>query len=216
MNEALQDWLDHCEGKKEGYSCGVLGLFKSGLDSDELDLALAPFPKAAEIKKRLLTVLSAGELGNYAYLQPRGAASSDELLLAARRWLDEQVRYCVEQGDTELHHFAAGARVVLVDQKTYYQELTADQPGAWISEFIGDNVRDVYSDTLPIVHGLNEALYGIAADYDLAYYVMQPLLDCSIDFSVYFDFWRIGGSSILTEQGLLVAGHPAADVGGGQ
>ncbi len=204
MNEVLKEWLEYCEGKRAQYDCGVLGLFKSGMDSDELDLALAPFPKAAEIKARLLTVLGAGELGNYAYLQPRGSSSSEDLLQAARRWLDEEVRYCVERGDAELHHFAADVPVALVDRKTYYEWLNADQPGSWISELVRDNVRDCYPDGLSIIYGLNEALYGIAADYYLGFYVMQPLLGCSIDFSVYFDFWRIGGNSVLTHNGLFV------------
>lgn len=47
--------------------------------------------------------------------------------------------------------------------------------------------------------GIEEALYGLAADYHLAFYIMLPLLDMDIDYSLYFEFWKGGGVYALTE-----------------
>jgi hypothetical protein len=41
---------------------------------------------------------------------------------------------------------------------------------------------------------LFEAWYGIAADYGLAWYIAAPLIALDIDFTAYFELWRLGGA----------------------
>jgi hypothetical protein len=204
MNECLEEWLAYCAGRLDEDSCNLLGLFKSGFSSEELALALAPFPHAEEMKVRLVRLLGTGELGNYLYLQPQQRGSRAVLEQAAKAWLGEQARFCLERGNADLHQLASNAAVTFVDKEAYYAALMRDHPGSWISGFIGDELIESYSEMPPAIHGLVEALYGIAADYNLAWYVMQPLLDVSISFSVYYEFWRLGGRSLLNHDGLLV------------
>jgi hypothetical protein len=204
MNEALEEWLDYCGGRIDRDSCNLLGLFKSGLSVEELDLAFAPFPHADQMKVRLMKVLGAGELGNYLYLQPQRRGSTEALGQAAKAWLVEQARFCLERGNAELHQLASNAVVILVDKEAFYAALMEDHPGSCISDFLSDEVIRSYGAMQPSIYGLAEALYGLAADYNLCWYVMQPLLSVSIDFSIYYDFWRMGGQSLLNHQGLLV------------
>ncbi|WP_421568274.1 hypothetical protein [Stenotrophomonas sp. PD6] len=151
-----------------------------------------------------MKLLGTGELGNYLYLQPQGRASRDALEQAAKAWLGEQARFCLERGNAELHQLASNVPVIFVGKEAYYAALMRDHPGSDISEFVSDTLIASYS-ALPLsIYGLGEALYGIAADYDLSWYVMQPLLEVSIDFSIYYEFWRLGGQSLLSDEGLLV------------
>lgn len=204
MNECLEEWLEYCAGRRDRDSCNLLGLFKSDLSSEELDLALAPFPHAKEMKARLVKLLGTGELGNYLYLQPPGRASRDALEQAARAWLGEQARFCLERGNAGLHQLASNVAVTFVGKEAYHAALMRDHPGSCISEFVSDTLIASYSELPLSIYGLGEALYGIAADYDLSWYVMQPVLNTSIDFSVYYEFWQMGGRSLLSDEGLLV------------
>lgn len=51
---------------------------------------------------------------------------------------------------------------------------------------------------------LVEALYGIAANYNLAWYVVEPRLTAEIDFTKYFEFWRLGGAGVFADSDYLV------------
>lgn len=49
-----------------------------------------------------------------------------------------------------------------------------------------------------------EALYGIAADYYLCWYVMMPMIPLSLNFDPYFSIWSQGARPVLTEDALVL------------
>lgn len=205
MANILDEWHEYCIGKSEADPSHFLGLFKSGLSSQELSLVLKHFPAAAEIQARVTRVLEAGTLGNHLYVLPRERGSDEEVVSAASAWLQAQAQFCKEVGNDELYQIATRAKVVSVSREELHHALLGDVPNSWLGELIGDEVRDAYTITSPSIYGLSEALYGIAADYYLAWYMLQPLIELSLDFSIYFDLWYLGGQSVLTEEELLVA-----------
>ncbi len=64
-----------------------------------------------------------------------------------------------------------------------------------------------------VMAGINEALYGLVADYYLAWFVLTPIFDSQIDYGKYFEFWKGGGKYALTESQLLVSSIWGSDVG---
>jgi len=69
VTKLLMDWERFCEGEGGADDCHFLGLFKSGLDAQELKRALRYFTSSGQVEERLLGVLGAGYLGDSAYLQ---------------------------------------------------------------------------------------------------------------------------------------------------
>ena len=203
MDELIAHWNRYRDGLADVDDYTFLGLFTSGLNQDELRLVLEGFPFAEEIHRRLMSVLNAGSQGNYVYLQQTRSGSEQEIVEAAVAWLKERERFCRLRGQEEFASIASGAKVRIVSEEEFDAAWMGDQPESWISELIGDEVIDAESG-VPAVHGLSEGLYGIAADYYLASYVIQPLIDLPIDFSLYFELWRLGGKSVLTRDELLV------------
>lgn len=204
MRTLLEEWIGYCDGANDLDSSHFLDLFKSGLSADEIGVALSFFPSADEMQSRVLSVLSAGTLGSHAYLQPRSQGSESQVLDAANAWLLELSEFCRERGNDEFYSITDRAIVRLGTSEELDEALTQDLPNSWVQEFVGDEVRDSYSVTSRRIYGLSEALYGIAADYYLSRYIMQPLIELPIDFSRYFDVWRLGARCVLTEDTFLV------------
>lgn len=206
MSKLLEEWFKYCSETEDLDPSHFMGLFKSDLSSDQIAAALSVFQDSSEIHSRLSRVLEAGQLGRYAYLQPKEVeATEGQVTQAARRWLDELASFCRDRDNEEFYDFAHRAKVVSASNDDVDSALAQDIPGSWISEFVGDEVRESYPADAPEIYGLSEALYGLAADYYLSWYVMQPLIDLPIDFSKYFDLWRLGARCALTEGHLLVA-----------
>jgi len=80
-----------------------------------------------------------------------------------------------------------------------------DIPQYWLFDGIGDSVRGSRISESDQVYALFEALYGLAADYYLAWYIGSSLFELDVDFDPYFEFWRMGGRCALTESEFLVS-----------
>jgi len=74
----------------------------------------------------------------------------------------------------------------------------------WLFDERGDAIRASKVSHDDRTYALFEALYGLAADYYLAWYIGQLLLAFAMDLMPYFELWRIGSKCALTERALLV------------
>ena len=205
MNESLKEWLECCAGRLDRDSCNLLGLFKSGLTQSELASVFGPFPHSQEMLRRVNRVLDAGNISGYIYLQQPKLGDSAQVIAAGKQWLAAQVRYCALTGELEVANRVDGIDVEIVGAERFEEA----QATPSVNDDLHHHVRQSIWWTLPDEPQANfalvEALYGIAADYDLAWYVMQPLLSIDLDFSKYFDFWRLGGRGMLTDRAYLIA-----------
>lgn len=205
MNQILVDWVDLCEGRVDHEDCHFLGLFKVGLEGEDLRQALKYLPSSEEIERRLLDVLKAGTLENYAYLQNPPIVDRAITRAAARAWLDECARFHRSVGNDELMKLNADAEIDFVGKEEFWAVLERDNAVTWIPEELGDEVfMRMPSDTPLSIWAFLEATYGLAANYELGWYVAQPVLHVDIDFEKYFDLWKSGGFGLLTTRGFWI------------
>lgn len=210
MSELIDDWKRYCQGTLEADKSHFLGLFKSEMTDVELQSALEFFPAAGELKERLNRVLSAGALERHLYLQRPPVTDCQSLLTAARAWLQEQEHFCASIGQFELQTIAREAKIVFSSDGEIERKRAEDNPNGWMFDHITDSVLMPLTGAPRIEYALREALYGIAADYYLAWYIAQPMLRVDIDFSKYFDFWKLGGDGVLTEDSFLICDRPGS------
>lgn len=202
----LDDWIACREGRVVLDSSHFLGLFKEHGSDAELAQIFAGFAQADALQARAQQVLAAGSLDSSLYLLPQRGCDEGRLKAAALAWWNEQARYCLStQGPwSEQAHWQP--LVEVVSREVALKALQSDAPNAWVFEHFADTViEDVRDSQLPM-YALLEALYGIAADYYLAWYIAAPLLALDVDFARYFELWRLGGMSVVLQDRLLVAG----------
>jgi hypothetical protein len=123
--------------------------------------------------------------------------------------LEELARFCPTAGEVDLGRIAQEAEIVLCSEGEIEKRRAEDNPNAWLFDALTVSGLGPLSGSSRIDYALREALYGIAADYYLAWYIAQPLLQVDIDFSKYFDLWKQGGDGVLTEGAFLIRGDVA-------
>lgn len=155
--------------------------------------------------RRVNRVLDAGHLSGYIYLQQPKLGDSTQVIAAAKQWLAAQVRYCALTGKQEIANRADALDVEIVSAERFEQAQSTPSVNDDLHHHVRQSVWWTLPDEPQANFALAEALYGIAADYDLAWYVMQPLLSIDLDFSKCFDFWRLGGRGVLTDTAYLIA-----------
>lgn len=201
MSTLLKDWCVFCEGKAYFDKSHFLALFKVHSSLPEITKALSYFPQAGSLVLRVNEVIQTGTLEDKLYLCPTIETSEFELTQKAKLWLQNQANFCKSFGDDELYRICQRAKL-LYGSKDQFDKL--DVPSNWILELVGDQVRDCRLLKTEQEYALFEALYGVADDYYLAWYMGQPLIDLDFDFRSYFEFWRLGGIGYLSEDKFFV------------
>lgn len=205
MTSLLSDWCAFCEGRAVFDKSHFLGLLKAHSGFEEIQCIFSYFPFSEELVDRAEQVLASGDMEKSLYLLPRLKVGEGELIQLGWEWLKEQERVCAVLGDSELLKICEGARVLFVDSHDMGHWLQQDIPHYWLFDEIGDAIRGSRISDADQTYVLFETLYGLAADYYLAWYVGRPLFRFDINLESYFRFWRSGGRCALTESGFLVA-----------
>lgn len=205
MSSLLEKWNSYCKGSSEHESSDFIGLLKQHSTPDELAIILGYFPNSEAMSARLSKVLDSGTLNERPYLFPLLRGSQESLMMAAQSWLSERARFCDLTGDQRLALIARSAIPKFFERPDNLPLTQRDLPERWIFDHISDEFWDALPFSKGPVFGLLEALYGLAADYYLAWYIATPLFDFQLDCSKYFEFWRQGGISVLTNTELLVS-----------
>ncbi|MEO4049323.1 hypothetical protein AAFN46_19840 [Pseudomonas sp. CAU 1711] len=205
MSSLLSDWCDFCEGRASFDKSHFLGLLKSHSSDYELRKIFSYFPRKEELINRARLVIGSGSLEETIYLVPSKISSDSELIELGRHWLAQQGRMCALLKDTELQCICQEAEVLLVEVEVIDEALKNDIPHFWIFELFGDVIRERRVIDTEEAYALFEALYGLAADYYLAWYIGGPLVDVELDFTAYLELWSAGGRCALTGEALLVS-----------
>jgi len=161
MNDLLEDWILFSEGKRGFEKSHFLGLFKNQLNEKQLLSVFAGIPSGATLYQRTKNVLDSSSLDSYLYFQPKSDANRLLMVSAAKTWLEELSRYCVERGNSKPQGIVAGSRVVVQDRKSFQMPISSDTPAGWMLSFVGDEVDYALGDVGPVIDGLMEALYGL-------------------------------------------------------
>ncbi|KQW39378.1 MULTISPECIES: hypothetical protein [Pseudomonas] len=205
MNSLLSEWCAYCEGKAFFDKAHFLGLLKVHSSAEELKRIFSYFPFSEELVDRAGRVLAAGEMESSLYLLPKCRVEKSQLIRLGGEWLKEQERACGVLGNLEIFELCHNAQIFFVDAQYMEGVLQQDIPHYWLFDEVGDAIRGSRVSEIEQVYALFEALYGLAADYYLAWYIGRSLFKFDIDLEPYFRFWRAGGRCALTESGFLVA-----------
>ncbi len=205
MDSLLSDWCAFCEGKAIFDKSDFLGLLNSYNSTDELRKIFKYFPFSEELEHRAEQVFASGDCASSLYLLPKIRGSQEEIVRLGKQWLNELERVCGLLGDTELIDTCHNAEVTFVDNRVVREALQLDIPHRWMFADIGDAIRDSRISYTAQTYALFEALYGVAADYRLAWYMARPLFEFEINLEPYFNFWRVSGDCALTHDKFLVS-----------
>ena len=205
MNCLLSDWCAFCEGRAVFDKSHFLGLLKSHGSDEEVRRIFAYFPFSEELVSRAKAVISSGDMKGSLYLLPKNIGAERELIKLGEEWLRAQEKICKLLGDFEILKICRDVPVIFVEKQDLERSLQQDIPHYWLFDAIGDAIRGSRYSGSEQVYALFEALYGLAADYYLAWYIGRPLFSLDIDLEPYFKFWRIGGRCALTEKAFLVS-----------
>lgn len=205
MGSLIADWCAYCEGKSDYDKSHFLGLIKNHPSDADLQTIFKYFPRTDQLCERVSVVLSSGTLANSLYLLPKAQGAESEILSAGKEWRLEIARVCNLLGDIELHQIAYSAKDVFVSPAELDRWGMEDIPNNWAFELIGDAVSDAKVSCSKEMYALFEALYGVAADYYLAYFMGATLIDLDIDFGLYFNLWKISGVGLLLEDKLILS-----------
>ena len=205
VDNLLSDWCAFCEGKAVFDKSHFLGLLKVHGSNEELRHIFGYFPFAEELAGRAASVISSGKIEGSLYLLPKCGAAKEELIQLGGDWLKEQEKICGVLGDSEIIKICHGAQVKFVARQDLDRALQEDIPHYWFFDEVGDAIRASRVSDSDQIYALFEALYGLAADYYIAWYVGRPLFEFEIDLEPYFRFWRAGGKCALTEKAFLVS-----------
>lgn len=204
MSSLLDDWCAFCEGQTYVDKSHFLALFKIHTSLPEITKATHYFPHAESLALRISEVIQVGTLKDRLYLFPTTDSTDFELMRKGKAWLQDQANFCKSLGDSELYEICSHAKLVYGDKDDFKSFDKLDTPSSWILELVGDQVRDSRLLKTEQEYALFEALYGVAADYYLAWYMGQPLITLGFDFRSYFEFWRAGGVGYLSEDRFLI------------
>ncbi|XMM84461.1 hypothetical protein WG628_20260 [Stenotrophomonas maltophilia] len=206
----LEDWCSFCEGVAVFDKSHFLGLLKEHSSSDELNVIFSHFPFSDILASRAAQVIASGTVEGSFYLLPASFASRDELVRLGGEWLSAQALICGEIDDVEISEICAGASVRFVSADDLDSALRQDIPQHWIFDEVGDALRASRMSDSDQMYALLEALYGLAADYYLAWYIAGPLFKIDVDLEPYFRFWSAGGRCALTRKELMVSSRAAS------
>ncbi|UQA70610.1 hypothetical protein K1516_00220 [Stenotrophomonas maltophilia] len=202
--ELFAEWLEFCAGRSEQEDWYFSGLLQGVTDPNTLAAIFARFPHADALQSRALDVLGAGRWGEHLYLQPAIAGDAQAVAAAARTWLDELARVAGRAGEPGLQATLRDVPVVAATTGQLQAAWRESGPAAYLHDVVCDVVRAARTLDTPQVAALDEALYHIASDLYLGWYIAQPLSPAAVDFASYLAFWRLGGRGALVEGAFLV------------
>ncbi|OEC32587.1 hypothetical protein SAMN05216600_1349 [Pseudomonas cuatrocienegasensis] len=205
MKTLLSDWCAFCEDKVVFDKSHFLGLLKAHNSNEELRQIFGYFPFAEDLVDRAARVISSGRMEDYIYLLPAFDGNESELIQLGGEWLEEQEKISGALGESDIFDICCSTQVLFVSEYDLECSLQEDIPHYWLFEAVGDAIRISRISDSKQIYALFEALYGLAADYYLAWYIGRPLFTFEINLEPYFRFWRSGGKCALTERSFLVS-----------
>lgn len=206
MNTLLDDWMEFRAGRSEFDTSHFTQLLLEHKDESSLRAALSGISGSEEVMERIMNVLAVYENGRgraSISLEPKGQLEH-VLVSLAQKHLQQLRKVPAEAGDQELLEIIDAAKPVFSYNLAAFERIrVSDGPHAWLIEAVGDYLRDRL-DGSKISYALMEAFYGLTRNFYLQAYVAEPMIAADIEFSNYFELWRLGGDHVLTSAELLV------------
>lgn len=228
MVNEIAEWEAFCEGNSNHEYSDFIGLLARAWTESDLKEIFRRVPFRDAVIDNLRRVYQCSDVGRHVYLRQKRvyAASPDRLITlilnfieSQRNYLlkvdiDEGVRKWLERSDIEVS-FIETDRLSLVEQcrdlAPFIRQEESEQ--RTFRTEAGLNISSADCVDFRVMAGIKEALYGLAADYYLAWFVLTPIFESQVDYGKYFEFWKGGGNYALTESQILVSSIWGSDVG---
>lgn len=227
MTQQITNWLKYCDGDESFEMSHFIALLISHRSDQELRQIFqhvsAQYRDA--IISNLCEVFSASNPDSVPYLHCRleNLKTGDELaptlelffaslkthLLTVdiwegtAKWLQEAKleTVVVRRQDVDSH----------IDGEEDWKCQLIQEEGDWMN-FVDDWGLPMEEDDdqgFRVMSGIREGLYGLATDFQLGWFVLMPILKGTVDYRLYFDFWRQGGLYEITDSQLVISsiGH---------
>jgi len=164
-----------------------------------------------EILQRLRRIYELKETATafgYFVVRRPAPATPERLVELTTRRLDKVRQIAIDFGESELASLLEELPEIKIKREAIPQQTRSDvyAPGAIVYDVTGDwfsGLGPIQSDALL----LHEALYSIACDYKIAYYLLWPLYQRSTEiedpFAPYFELWTHGALPFFGKPGLV-------------
>lgn len=221
VDQYVSQWLDYCDGNKSFDYSHFLGLLSGRPTNDQLQVIFNRVPEKDLILNRLSSVYNhAVPDASNLYLKSKPPTSNAifEVENILERFFKSQKRYLLENdinSETRnwLRTFIFKARSVelteiddlkmsgrnldhhLLSEEHEFNRYSADT-GLKITSGLDPDYR--------LMSGIREALYGLATDYRLVYYVLSPILETKIDYDLYLELWKSGSQYAFSNTECLI------------
>ena len=134
--------------------------------------------------------------------------SPDKLLELARLNIQEIYLFAKKTNNLDLSKELENLSYEYYEDKDKFEEMRLDSDTT--SKLIYDTVLDYVSDHYKVKEGwryiLDEAYYGLAADYFIAAYLQMPILDIApMTLEPYFNLWKAGGEYVVKDNIVYVS-----------
>jgi len=204
MRKLIKDWIEFCEDKAEFDSSHFLTL----LHSDPKPLTDAELEQIFAYHSFNQLIPRVREALNLVDVREKVELTEDTTLLAlAKEDLDKKNEYIQSLGNDEFIKIVERATPLYTsDYKLVRKLQRMDFPYAWMNEQISDAMLDGLAlSQSRYISALLEALYGIANDYQIAWYILEPMLDKAPDLRYYFELRKSKADYVLTQELILVS-----------
>lgn len=209
-NELLKMWIAHCEGIEPKDESHFYGFLAGGWSNEELKQIFRYLPSAPLLIENLKKIYKA---------EPAvSKATPNELVSIILDFISSQTEYLLKRDiPAPVESWLRKVRQVRVVDQDEFREIRSREINGmfYLIYEQEDDFLDYTKEAQPsliegsrgdrAMEGVSEALYCIAADHYLEWFVLMPLLDTTIKYDKYFEFWSKGGEYTLTDTEIIIA-----------
>lgn len=218
-SKMISAWLDYCSGETAYDESDFLGLLSSRPSTEQIELIFEGFPHKESIITNLRYIFGRASRDATLYLRPKqeNAVEAEQLREMVEEFVSYQRKILLECDIHDvsrawIESFSGEAEII------GYHELRKRDPNDNRGHyFIDEEMRlRVFDKGLNGVFakgstmerklaGIEEAMYGLACDYYISWYILSPLYLSPIVYDQYIAFWSAGGVFDITDSKILVS-----------
>lgn len=198
MRQIVDDWVSYCKGENIYPDSHFYILFMDLPTDEEIEAIYQFFPNKEELISRMKDWINYRIVGRNQISEK----AAKELLvkdLAQRSYILEKLHAGISNLGNIKYKFK--------DYKVVEKELFNDELSQNFLDYISSNYKynsdkrhDNFDDN--ILYELSNAIYGVTSDYDIQFYLYQPLLKIDYTAEYLYEFITGGGIYAFTEEGI--------------
>jgi hypothetical protein len=198
MKQIVIDWMNFCEGNDIFEDCHFYTLLMEGISNEEIEAIYKYFPNSKELKRRIK---------EYLFYEISQVQKNNKI-----QTLERLIKLDFEERKSILNHLPSFLNFNSNPQFIYNENIDV------ISDLIHDDIwtqdfQDyLYSKWLIVdkkCYELNNAFYGLTYDFDYQFYLFQPLLKTEYKMEYLFQFKKLGGVYVISENAVYYSFNQA-------